>query len=353
MNEYLNLLENLIRCKAVSENIENVNRAIGTMRSFLESKGVFCKTEVLDGREILYASAMPGKEQDILLNSHLDVVPAPDSMFEPEIKDGKIFARGSSDCQGNAVILARILCELNGKASVSAVFTSDEEIGGSTTLAMVERGYSARKMVLILDAGPYSIANGQKGIIKVTLRAKGKGGHSAEPWALKNPIDLLIDGYVKLRSLWPEIPADHWGNTMAPCIIRGGSVANQVPDTAEMVLNIRYISEDDFEKIAAVVRSVGLEADIAQKCCPVFVDENHPMMQKLKMEMDTFFGRETVFYRMDGATDARHFAVLKVPVAILGTLGGGMHSSGEWQDLRNAEDYAALLKAFVEENAAH
>ena len=97
MNEYLNLLENLIRCKAVSENIENVNRAIGTMRSFLESKGVFCKTEILDGREILYASAMPGKEQDILLNSHLDVVPAPDSMFEPEIKDGNLIPASLED----------------------------------------------------------------------------------------------------------------------------------------------------------------------------------------------------------------------------------------------------------------
>ena len=351
MDEYLSLLENLIRCKAVSENIANVNRAVGTMRSFLESKGVFCKTEILDGREILYASAMPGKEQDFLLNAHLDVVPAPDPMFEPEIKDGKIYARGSSDCQGNAVVLARILCELNGKASVSAVFSSDEEIGGSTTLAMVERGYAARKMVLILDAAPFCIANAQKGIIKVTLRAKGKGGHSSEPWALKNPIDLLIDGYVKLRSLWPELTADHWCNTMAPCIIRGGSVSNQVPDTAEMVLNIRYIREEDSKKIAEMIRSVGLDADIFQMCDPVFVDEKHPLMHDLKKKMETFFNREIPFYRMHGATDARHFAQLKVPVAILGTLGGGMHSSGEWLELRNAEDYTALLKEFLEENA--
>ena len=353
MNEYLNLLENLIRCKAVSENIENVNRAIGTMRSFLESKGVFCKTEVLDGREILYASAMPGKEQDFLLNAHLDVVPAPDPMFEPEIKEGKIFARGSSDCQGNAVILARILCELNGKASVSAVFTSDEEIGGSTTLAMVERGYAARKMILILDAEPFCIANAQKGIIKVTLRAKGRGGHSSEPWALKNPIDLLIDGYVKLRSLWSELTADHWCNTMAPCIIRGGSVFNQVPDTAEMVLNIRYISEEDSGKIAEMIRSAGLENEFEVMSNTVFVDESHPLMHDLKKKMETFFNREIPFYRMNGATDARHFALLKIPVAILGTLGGGMHSSGEWLDLRNAEDYAALLKAFIAENSAH
>ena len=81
MNEYTELLEKLIRCKAVSGEIQNVNRAVGVMRDFLESKGIACVTETLDGREILYASAMPGKVQDIMLNAHLDVVPAPDSMF--------------------------------------------------------------------------------------------------------------------------------------------------------------------------------------------------------------------------------------------------------------------------------
>lgn len=352
MNEYLNLLENLIRCRAVSENVPNVNRAVDIMRTFLESKGVLCETENLNGRKILYASALPGRKQDILLNAHLDVVPAPESMFEPEIRDGRIYARGTSDCQGNAVVLAKVLCELNGKASVSAVFSTDEEIGGATTLAMVECGYAASKMVLILDASPYSIANAQKGILKVTLRAKGKGGHSSEPWALVNPIDRLIDGYVKLRSLWPEIPADHWGNTMAPCIIRGGSVFNQVPDTAEMILNIRYIGEEECGKISSMIRSSGLEADIEKMSCPVFVDEGHPLMRELKTKMESVFGREIPFYRMHGATDARHFSLLNVPVAILGTDGGGMHSSREWLELRNAEDYAELLKSFVGDTAA-
>ena len=116
-----------------------------------------------------------------------------------------------------------------------------EESGGSTTAYMVERGYGAKKIILILDAAPYGIAHAQKGIISLTLRANGKGGHSSEPWALSNPIDLLVDGYVKLRAAWPALPADHWGDSMTPCIISGGQAFNQIPDTAEMVLNIRFI----------------------------------------------------------------------------------------------------------------
>ena len=50
---------------------------------------------------------------------------------------------------------------------------------------------------------------------------------------------------------------------------------------------------------------------------------------------------------MDGATDARHFVKLGVPVAILGTCGDGMHSSGEWAELQSLRDYADLLTAFL------
>ena len=350
MSDSLELLKKLIRCKPVSERADLVNRAESVMRNYLESKGLYCVTEQIDGRSVLYASTLPGKVQDFLLNAHLDVVPAPEEMFEPVEKDGRLYARGSADCLGNAVCIAEILCRCAGKASVSALFTADEEIGGRTTAAMVERGYAARKMVLILDASPYAIAHAQKGILTLTLRAHGKGGHSSEPWRLDNPIDRLIDGYVKLREAWPPLPeGSHWGNTMAPCILRAGSVSNQVPDTAEMLLNIRYVSDEDGQRIPARIREItGLEVITGMTSRPVVVEESHPRMQELKLAMEHKFpGQPIHFIRMDGATDARHFVKLGVPIAILGTLGDGMHSSGEWADLQNLRDYADLLTAFL------
>ena len=113
----LDLLKELIRCKAVTENVEGVNRAVDRMHEFLKNKGLHCTVETLNGRKILYAATVPGKTPDVLLNAHLDVVPAPDSMFEPEERDGKLFARGSSDCQGNSLVLAEVLSSLVGKAS--------------------------------------------------------------------------------------------------------------------------------------------------------------------------------------------------------------------------------------------
>ena len=57
----LNLLEQLIRCKPMSESVEAVNRATDIMREYLESHGVSCIVEELKGRKILYA-ATSGEE---------------------------------------------------------------------------------------------------------------------------------------------------------------------------------------------------------------------------------------------------------------------------------------------------
>ncbi len=345
----LELLKESIRCKPVSENVPCVNRAVECMHEFLRVHGLHCEIQELNGRKILYAATSPGRIQDVLLNAHLDVVPAPDSMFEPEERDGKLFGRGTADCLGHAVIIARLLCDCAGKPGISAIFTSDEEIGGETTAFMVKQGYGARKMILVLDGAPGAIACAQKGILVLTLRASGKGGHASIPWCLDNPIDRLIDGYRNLRSAWPALPDDHWGDSMAPCILSAGSAGNQIPDTAEMVLNIRFVREENRGEILRRVRELtGLEVTVDQETSPLFVDENHPAMQLLRKTMqEQYPGREIPFFRMHGATDARHFARSGVPIAILGTDAGGVHMAEEWISIQGMEDTLRILKNFI------
>lgn len=347
----LDLLKALIRCKAVTGDVDAVNRAVGLMHDYLVARGLHCSVETMGERRVLYAATEEGRIPAVLLNAHLDVVPAPDCMFEPEERDGRLYARGAADCQGNALVVAEVLCGLVGKASAGAIFSTDEETGGATTACMMKRGYGAGKLVLILDAAPYGIANAQKGILSLVLRANGRGGHSSEPWSFVNPIDLLIDGYAKLRAAWPALPADHWGDTMAPCIISGGQAFNQIPDTAQMVLNIRFIHPGDEDRIIGMVRdATGLEVAVesAHSSVPVFVDESHPLMQELQSAMQRHFtGHRVGFYRMHGATDARHMASLGVPVAILGSEGGGAHSSGEWVCLANLEANRSFLTDFI------
>ena len=116
-----------------------------------------------------------------------------------------------------------------------------------------------------------------------------------------------------------------------------------------MVLNIRFVRGEDREKILSRIRELtGLEVIVNQTSDPLFVEENTPLMRRLKEEMQKQFpDREISFLRMNGATDARHFAGEGVPIAILGTDGYGMHSSGEWVSLKNLEENFELINRFL------
>lgn len=350
MNEYMDLLFKLIECRSVSSDIPAVNRAENLMRDFLEAHGIFCVMEEVEGRQVLYASTRPGKVQDVLLNAHMDVVPPiEESQFTPRISDGWLYARGAGDCLGNAVCIARFLCENKDAFGVGAIFTADEETGGETTRAMVERGYGAKKAVLILDGGgDYDIVYAQKGILILKMTAHGHGGHSSRPWELTNPIDMLMDAYGKLRAAW-ENPhsGEDWRNSMTPCVINGGFAENQVPDTVEMVLNFRYVADEDYQKILDFVKSSGLEVSILRTCPPVASDPDSSALLLLHRAFETVVPGKASFTRMCGATDARHLRALGVPVAIMGIVSSGAHSAAEKLLLASIDTYQKILREYM------
>ena len=344
------LLAALMACKPVSNQPDNVNRASAILTRHLTDAGVHWTVETIDGRNVLYAATTPGKEPDVLLNAHLDVVPAPDELFTLKLDGNIARGRGTCDCLGNAVCAAAVLANLKNQASVGAIFTCDEEIGGDTTAAMVKLGYRARRLAIVIDGSRYAVAVAQKGIIIIRLRARGAGGHASAPWACDNPIDKLLDGYARLKSAWPAVTADdQWHDTMAPCQLNAGFADNQIPDQAEMIINIRYTDAGRFATITRLVESLtGLETEVTRTCAPLFTDENAPAIQALLGALrQTFPEQNITVQRMNGATDARHMGSFGVPVAIIGTPGGNVHSEQEWADLDGIDKYTAMLTDFL------
>lgn len=344
------LLAALMACKPVSSQPENVNRASAILTQKLTAAGLHCTVETCSGRNVLFAATTPGKEPDVLLNAHLDVVPAPDELFTLKIDGNVARGRGTCDCLGNAVCAAQVLVNLKNQASVGAIFTCDEEIGGDTTAAMVKLGYRARQLAIVIDGSRYAVAVAQKGIIIIRLRARGAGGHASAPWACDNPIDKLFNGYAKLKNTWPEVTAaDQWHDTMTPCQIQAGFADNQIPDQAEMTINIRYTNAEDYATITRLVESLtGLETDVTRTCAPLYTDENAPAIQALLAALRQTFPAETItVQRMNGATDARHLSAFGVPVAIIGTPGGNVHSDQEWADLDGIAKYTDMLTGFI------
>ena len=353
-NDTISLLETLIRTRPVTTDTARVNAATDVMRGYLESHGIFCRVEELNGRRILYASNRESGTPEIILNSHLDVVPAEEEQYEPVVRDGKMFARGTCDCLGNAVCLARIL--LAAKAHVAAVFSADEETGGETTKHMVELGYTAKHAVLILDSGDTTIVYEQKGVLVVHLTAKGRDGHAAYPWNCDDPIDKLMAGFAKFRAKWQNPTSeDDWRNSMSACMMSAGSAPNQIPREATMTINFRIVDEASREVILRdLAETTGCEITLGEDIPPVSFDKDGPVFKRLQTVLSEYVcgGREIPLARICGATDSRHWKALGIPVPVLGVTGGNEHSKGEYVELDSIGCYADAIVKFVDGLAA-
>jgi succinyl-diaminopimelate desuccinylase len=344
------LLLELAANRPVTAEVARVNATVVQFQRYLAAQGVQTAIEELDGRQILFASTVPGKSVDILLNAHLDVVPAEDAVFQLREEKGLLYGRGTHDCLGNCAVVGNLLVDLQGKASLGAVFSTDEEVGGATTKAMVDRGYTARRLVLVLDGSGYALGVAQKGILNARLIAHGRAGHAAYPWRGDNAIDRLVDGYAKVRSLFPPIqPPDEWHTSMAATLMQAGTVANRVPDLAEMTLNIRFTEPGDGGRLMEQLRAVsGLEVDGRIDCEPFQFSPDTPALKSLAAFMEAQLGQPVRIERMNGATDARHFAALGVPVAIIGIPGKDAHAETEHIDLAGMAAYETMLREFLE-----
>lgn len=329
VDQLIDLLSELISLRPVTEDAAQVNAAVGHLAGFLDRAGVFTREYAHGGRNVLYAATHESDTVDFLLNAHLDVVPAEDAMFAMTEREGCLCGRGTVDCLGNAALIAGLLAELNGQASVGAIFSTDEETGGETTAFMASQPIRARKLILVLDGGTLTVA--QKGVLTVKLRAPGKACHAAEPWKGDNALDRLLDGYAAVRTLFTQAREhDQWHDTLVATRCQAGTVANRVPDSAEMTLNIRFTTVGDDQRILRTLRErSGLEVEPQMQCSPVVIDPDHPEIRRLQANLAASLGRDIPLERLNGATDARHFAEHDAPVVIMGLPGRGAHSSDE------------------------
>ncbi len=345
-------LDTLLRERSVSSDIPACNRVCEMTAGYLKARGVFCTMlETPEGRRVLYAATAPGKVHDFVLVTHLDVVPGADAQFVPVRRDGRIFARGALDTKGNVAAILDTLVSLAGKASVGAVFATDEEIGGSTARHAVQSGFLPRRFVLVGDGAGQQrkLITAEKGHLVFRLVAKGRGGHSSMPWELDNPIPKLARGYLKLLDALPPPQDDggHWCDFLSATQLEGGKASNQIPDEARMTFSFRYVTFDASDRLLARAKALsGLGVEVVRDSKPFASDPDAPLIRSFFAEMKARWP-DVAMDRMNAATDARHYAHLGLPIAIFSVDGEGAHAAVESCVEASVQEYADLLTGFI------
>ena len=339
-------LEKLIRIPSVSSNIVEVNRAVDFLDGELGRDGLYRQIETMpDGRRVLFAANVSTKRPDILLSAHLDVVPEKDpSQFVPRRENGRIYGRGASDCKEHVVLCARLMRELKGRVSIGAIFGSDEEIGGMSTAFMLDKGYGAAKMVIVLDSEQFAITTRQKGLARYVIEADAPPTHAGMvKGAPPNAVRELILSYEAAAAEIPDFEDGTWRDVMMLERVSG------TREHAEMEISVRCARKGGFESIENLLRNK-FKRDLRclRKGEAVLLDETQPYLVAFRERMRRAWpNRKVDFYHLNSSTDARHLQRLNLPMLILGVDARGAHTATEYVEIPSLDEYAVLIESYL------
>lgn len=208
-----------------------------------------------------------GDGKSILLSGHMDVVQRGSQWtvdpFGAEIKDGKLYGRGTVDMKGGIAAMVAALkaiqqCGVKLKGDVLVGTVVGEEAGGMGTLAFVDQGYRADGCLITepthLDVSPLC-----RGILWAKLVIPGRAGHielKQGDWRNGGAVDaidkamLYMEHIRRLNKRW-AVTKEH-KYLPIPCQINVAQInAGEYPTTfankCEIVFNAQYLPEEKDE----------------------------------------------------------------------------------------------------------
>ena len=352
MKELLTLTEDLIRFKTMHSHPEEIQRCMAFIEDYLKACGAdYCRLDHNNSPSIM---VMPqNNSAPILLMSHIDVVDAPDALFEPKIKDNALYGRGSIDDKYAAalslVMVKNHLQHLRAEGQdqnhlpLGILITADEEVGGADGAQQALKELKA-EFCIALDGGSLQkIVTKEKGIVKLKLVAAGKSAHGARPWLGENAIENLINDYRVLKTHFDLDAADHWHRTLNFSWIQAGKASNQVPDHAEALFDIRYTEDDDMDALFKDIRSQIKGELIVERKEPLFEGGDSPYLNLLlEIAEGTTVGFE------HGASDARFLSAHGIKGIVWGADGDmSQHSADEHINIDSLNKLYDLLDKFI------
>jgi len=298
----------------------------------------------------------------ILLLAHMDTVFPIGSLEKMPFheKEGKVFGPGVSDMKGGIVVALSALATTLETGSLShpvtALFTSDEEIGSANSRGLIEKLAAESALVLVLEPGMLdgSLKTWRKGAGEFTVRARGRSAHAGGDHEKgRNAIEELAHQVLAIQKL----TAYDQGTTLNVGVIRGGIASNVVPDQASIEVDLRVMQPGEAERISSalqalkpVLEGTSLEVTGGLDRPPMPFDEAmNATFQKVKA-IAANVNIELRASGTGGASDANFVAPLGIPVLDgLGPAGGEYHSEREFIFRDSLSERARLLAAILRE----
>jgi succinyl-diaminopimelate desuccinylase len=288
-------------------------------------------------------------------NGHIDVVePGSGWTYDPfggEVKDGKVFGRGTCDMKGgiaSSVIAAEALIEsglfTHGAIEISG--TVDEESGGFAGVAyLAERGHFSKPRVdHVIIPEPLNVDRiclGHRGVWWAEVETKGRIAHGSMPFLGDSAIAHMSAFLQRIeQELQPRLakritrePVEprgartstlnfnsiHGGQLEQPASSHAGLPSPVVAHSCRAVLDRRFIVEESLEDVRAEI--IGMLDEMKRtrpgfdyavrdimSFLPTATAQDAPVVQATARAIARVLGREPRYIASPGTYDQKHVA---------------------------------------------
>jgi acetylornithine deacetylase len=319
-----------------------------------------------------------GKGKSILFSGHVDVAPyEPDDWkvcrpYEPVVKDGRLYGRGSADMKGGlsaAFWAVKILREVGFEPGGDILFESvvDEEFaGGNGTLAARLRGYNT-DLVVVAEPTQMRLCPASFGAFLFDLTIKGQAGMPYLGTEIPNPANgagRVIEFLRELEEKWqqqyshplfvrdaekPKIMVWEIDSTRpgeftqlgTPLQVKLSCVIWCYPGVSEEQIRLRFEeSLSEMYQVDPIVKSLKVEVTPTYHFVKPWETE---LTEPIKKAIETTFGNP-VITGAPYSCDLGVYGDAGIPAVLYGPRCDNLHAPDEWV---NVDDILQVTRNFA------
>lgn len=368
------LTQALVRCASVTP---NAGEALDLLEAVLGPLGFACRRLRFEGDgsypvDNLFAKRGEGRPH-LAFAGHVDVVPPGErgrwelDPFAGEIRDGKLFGRGSADMKSGVAAFVAAVARLAAAGdapggAISLLITGDEEgdavNGTAKLLAWADaQGERFDGCVVGEPTCPERLGDvakiGRRGSLSGHLVVHGRQGHTAYPQRADN----AAHGLIAVLDRLVRTPLDEgtaWfqpSNLQVTSIDIGNPATNVIPGEASARFNIRFNDRHTkaslerwlHEQIAPLAPAYTLTVSGNAEA---FLTEPGPLSEALAASVEAETGLRPRLDTSGGTSDAR-FAQRYCPVIEFGLVGTTMHQANEHVTIADIEGLTRIYERFL------
>ena len=343
-DDTMETLRTMVEMESFTSDKPSIDKLSAYIKSRLEALNA--KVEVVPqavAGDHLLAEWGEGDEQ-ILILCHMDTVWPTGTLQEMpfRIKDGLVSGPGVLDMKAGIAINLHALEALKAlglapQRRVKMVFNSDEEVGSTTSRALIEDESRKSAHVFVLEPAAGSggaLKIGRKGVGMFQVKVTGRAAHAGnEPEKGISAVEELAHQIIRLHALTDlEI-----GTTVNVGVMSGGSVRNQIAPFAEALVDLRVVTMTEADRVTQEILALkpslpGASVEITGGMNRLPMEKTPATARLLEAARSVAgpLGIELAEAHVGGGSDAQFASAMGVAVLDgLGGVGEGPHAVHE------------------------